>query len=98
MPAASDSPRTSSVTRGEFGKVQGRLPGGVRPTDDVDSLAGHRRCLSACRAVEDASPDETLESRDADAAVGHAGGDDHRTSVYLAPAGECDYALFTRRS
>ncbi len=42
MLAASDSPRTSSVTPGgESGQVQGGLTGRVCPANDAHLLSGH---------------------------------------------------------
>src|SRR5215217_5434650 len=99
MPPASDSPRTSRVTRAaNFGQVQGRLPCGVRPTYDVDFLAGHRLRLDARRAVENTCPDKTFEGWDADSTVGYACSNDHRPGSRLAPVGESDHTIFATRS
>ena len=55
MLAASDSPRTSNVTRSrEAGEVHRGLPGRVAAADDRHALTGERRRLRRRGAVEDA--------------------------------------------
>ena len=69
---------------GEFGQMQGGLTGRVGPTNNAHVLAGHGRGFDARRAVEHACPDEPVQGRDAEPAVGHTGRDDHRPGDRLA--------------
>src|SRR5919112_1052851 len=78
---------------GEFREVHRRLPGGVRTTDHVDLLPLHALSLAGRRPVEHPLADQVLQARDAQAAVGDTGGQDHRPARHLRPVGERDRQL-----
>ena len=77
MLAASEGPRTSSVTcRAYLARCSAAWPGGVAAADDAHLLARHRRRLGHGGAVEHAAADQALERGDPEPAVVDAGGDD----------------------
>ncbi len=70
------------------GEVHRRLPGGVRPADDVDLLPGAAGRLGQRGAVEHAAAGQRLQPGSRQLPVGHAGRQDDRVGVDLSTVGE----------
>ena len=83
---------------GKSGKVQRSLARGVRPTDNEDLLADHRRSLDTGRAIKDPSANQPIERRNAKAAVTHAGRENDRSRDNFSAVGQGDYAFVAVRT
>ena len=84
------SPHHERHPPGVFGQVQRRLAGGVRAADDIHLLIDRRGRLGGGAAVEDPFPDQSLDLRDTQPAVGGARSEDDRAGADLAAVGERD--------
>ena len=87
------SPDEHGHLRGVPGEVDRGLPGGVGATYHEDLAVLHGLGLGGGSAVEHSGSGQRVERRDAQAPVGHAGGDDHRPAADLGPAGQGDREL-----
>ena len=97
MLASSEGARTRMVTwRGVAGEVQGGLPGGVAPADDVHVLPRQRRGLRHRAAVEDAGAGQRVELGDLEPPVAGPGCDDDDLAPIARAAVEADREAVVR--
>jgi hypothetical protein len=81
-----------------LGKVQRRLPGRIRATDDEDVAATMEGGLADCRAIVDPAPDQLLHPRRVEPPVVHARRTDRRPRPDPGTVDERDADLPVRLS